>query len=112
MRFSWKRALQLVYIVDDRDGLLLFEEPYDVVAARMLACHHSDERDSGGAGAAGVVYRIAEIPDRLSGERGLNREQTFGMRLRIGHVIRADDGIEGARAGEAIECNVGFIAQT
>ena len=67
--------------------MFLFEQPDDVIAAGVFVRYDADEGNASCTGAAGVIDCVAEIPDRLTGERGSNTMTANPSGPPMGHVV-------------------------
>lgn len=70
----------------------------------------SVERDSGGAGRAGVVDGVADVVQRDSGPSGANHLQPLRRRLGLGGVVGSDDGRKSDPRREPAERDAQFVA--
>ena len=73
-----------------------------------------DDADEGNlrrAGRAGVVHRVADIPQLASGLHLLNRQEAVRSRLGVGDMFGADDRVEALLRGESSQSDVELIAQ-
>ncbi len=61
----------------------LLQQQSDLGVAWIVRRRYADERDTGRSGTAGIIYRVAQVPERLAGILVLNQVKTIRSGLRI-----------------------------
>jgi len=89
-----KYGLQGVNVVEYGHGAFVAQQFYQFGVAGRGRSGDADEWHAGGAGSAGIVYGVAQIPGFAMWNFSADFVQTFGMRLGIRHVIHANDGLK------------------
>ncbi len=101
----------MIHVFENRDGVLLMEEPSKLLAAGMARRDDADERHAGCGRGTRIVDGVADIPQLAAGLHALDGVQAVGRGLGLRDVLGADDGIEADIGSEARQRDIELITQ-